>query len=102
MTTHVNSYDADAIRPTVGSQWVWRSDLVTVIEVRWNGEEWWVRTKLTRDHGWPSHDSRRWNDLGVFWENCHYIREQPGPPGHKGPTRKGPAHPDESPVANAR
>jgi len=78
----VNSYDRTAKTPEVGSHWDWRSgkaarplgvpvdqwkprpiyERVVVTEVKWNGEEWWVRTDGPRF-------GSRWNDLGVFWEN---------------------------------
>lgn len=46
----VNSCDPAAQVPEVGSVWVWELDapwaccLIRVVEVRWNGEEWWVKT----------------------------------------------------------
>jgi hypothetical protein len=46
----VDSYDPGAQVPEVGSAWVWELDapharcLIRVTEVRWNGEEWWVKT----------------------------------------------------------
>ena len=73
---YVSSYDHDAPTPPVGSEWMWEkrrwkwSEIpvfvpavqrginirVTVEEVKWNGEEWWVKV------------SGYWNDLGRFWE----------------------------------
>lgn len=78
---YISSYDADAPTPEVGSQWRWYSgktqrplgvpdgewkaqkvyEPVVVREVKWNGEEWWVRTEGDRF-------GLRWNDLSVFWE----------------------------------
>lgn len=66
------AYDAEATIPRVGSRWVWEIDLpsarslVEVIEVLWNGEEWFVRVKaLLPDE--PYRDAR-WVDVGRFWE----------------------------------
>ncbi len=67
----IDSYDPDAKTPEVGSKWVWgrtqarwfpfgNKEPVTVVEVKWNGEEWWVRTRGPR--------GVFWNDLTVFWE----------------------------------
>jgi hypothetical protein len=62
----VSSYDPGAPRPDVGSSWLWEPDrphaysVIEVLEVKWNGEEWWVRTS-GGDRGY-------WNDLGRFWE----------------------------------
>jgi hypothetical protein len=76
---HVNSYDPNARVPKLGSRWVWEIDkphacaLLEVIEVIWNGEEWWVRTQalwepvpaaLLR----PSAGPIALNDVGRFWE----------------------------------
>src|SRR4051794_5791781 len=47
----VDSYSTSAQVPEVGSVWVWELGaaharcLVRVVEVRWNGEEWWVKTE---------------------------------------------------------
>lgn len=46
----VDSYDPAAKVPEVDSVWVWELDapharcLIRVVEVRWNGEEWWVKS----------------------------------------------------------
>ena len=85
MIQHVNSYDADAPTPEVGSWWDWYSgktarplladddwkpepayERVKVVEVKWNGEEWWVRTDGPRF-------GLKWNDLGLFWENIKDV-----------------------------
>lgn len=65
----VNSYDAKAPTPEVGSRWVWepshptaREDIV-VDDVRWNGEEWWIATTGDRS-------GRCLNDVSRFWEAC--------------------------------
>lgn len=75
---HVNSYSKTARIPRVGSRWVWEIDnpgaceLIEVVEVKWNGEEWWVKTERL-------HESKQtlaalggargyWNDLGRFTE----------------------------------
>lgn len=84
----VSSYDRGAPRPKIGSYWQWskgKGDRTRIIEVKWNGEEWWVRTeKLDPDNGsiaspWTT---PRWNDLTVFWEQVvpwtpPWEREQP-------------------------
>jgi hypothetical protein len=66
----INTYDPDAPTPEVGSKWLWANDQpnypfgnrenVTVTEVKWNGEEWWVRTTGPR--------GLFWTDVNVFWE----------------------------------
>lgn len=66
----MSSYDRDAKTPEVGSRWTWASDQpnypfgaredVEVIEVTWNGEEWWVKTRGPR--------GEFFTDLDVFWE----------------------------------
>jgi hypothetical protein len=63
----VSSYDHNAPTPPVGSYWRWNKgngDRTKVVEVKWNGEEWWVRTVLYD----PPGADPRWNDLTVFWE----------------------------------
>lgn len=72
---YVNTYDPDAPVPEVGSTWTWAADQlpwspinptgsrevgVTVTEVKWNGEEWWVRTSGPK--------GAFWTDANVFWE----------------------------------
>ena len=62
----VSSYDHAAKTPPVGSWWRWRGsgERTRVVDVHWNGEEWWVRTVLYD----PPGADPRWNDLTVFWE----------------------------------
>jgi hypothetical protein len=66
MAERVNSYDPDARRPDPGSRWLWEPtkpnayEPVSVIDVSWNDEEWWVKT------GGPS--GEHLNDLSRFWE----------------------------------
>ncbi len=66
--THWDSYEPRAETPAVGSTWIWERDKpharehVSVLEVRWNGEEWWVQTRSQRGD--------YWNDLSRFWEAC--------------------------------
>jgi hypothetical protein len=68
MSDHFNSYEPRADVPAVGSTWTWEPlnahacEDVTVINVRWNGEEWWVETS--------SRQGSQWNDLSRFWEAC--------------------------------
>ena len=74
----VNSYDPDAPLPKIGSRWVWEIDqphareLLEVVEVKWNGEEWWVGTEslLRNDTYPPTGREIEWNDLSRFWEAC--------------------------------
>lgn len=74
---YVNSYDRDAPVPEVGTEWFWveesgRREEIKVLEVKWNGEEWWVRTTAGLDSS-----KTYWNDIGVFWEHAlrKYINE---------------------------
>jgi len=75
VTRHVNSYDRDAKLPTIGSRWVWEIDspgarsLIEVIEVIWNGEEWWIRTNALIPNRFPS-PGVCLNDLSRFHEAC--------------------------------
>lgn len=81
----VSSYDKDAPLPIPGSRWVWEVDspgaccLIEVIEVRWNGEEWWIRTRRLWDatpgplRAPASVDPIALNDLNRFWEACSPI-----------------------------
>jgi len=72
-----DSYSPNAVRPKVGTRWVWEidipsaRDLIEVTQVKWNGEEWWVESKTLlppHQHRFPS--DRCWNELGRFWEAC--------------------------------
>ena len=73
----VNSYDRHAPTPKVGTHWVWEIDkpharqLVEVVEVTWNGEEWWVLTRRLLGGGMASAFPEKrdaMNDLGRFWK----------------------------------
>lgn len=68
MKGYVDSYDIAAKRPKVGTVWVWELDtigqLIEVTRVLWNGEEWFVETRLKRDFN----NRRALNDAGRFWE----------------------------------
>jgi hypothetical protein len=73
----VSSYDRDARLPKLGSRWLWEIDepgaraLIEVIEVIWNGEEWWVRSRSIMEWIPPQLQPRggvALNDLGRFWE----------------------------------
>lgn len=73
--TIVDSYDRGAQVPQVGSVWVWELDdplarcLIRVVEVRWNGEEWWIRTDALLPA--PYQGTRLcYNDAGRFDEAC--------------------------------
>lgn len=88
----ISSYEETARRPRPGTLWVWEPDtparaLVKVIEVKWNGEEWWVITEslLPRCDPWPPvtdpkyNPNYAWNDLSRFWEACHHVATNAGP-----------------------
>lgn len=83
MPRRVNSYDENAPLPGIGSIWVWELDspsareLIEVVEVFWNGEEWWVRTKtLLPNLTFPgSGRDTALNDVGRFWEACTPVRQ---------------------------
>jgi hypothetical protein len=75
MTRHVNSYDRDAPTPAIRSRWIWEPDkpwakeTITVTDVRWNGEEWWVQSCIDVWRlGYAVPGERYWNDLSRFWE----------------------------------
>lgn len=90
----VSSYNPNAPLPGVGSIYVWELDvphaceLIKVVEVFWNGEEWWVRTENLHSRTlvnsfYPRHaDAVQLNDLGRFWEAVTPVREvrTPRPP----------------------
>jgi hypothetical protein len=80
----VSSYDRDAPTPAIGSRWVWEPrqpfarETITVTEVEWNGEEWWVQTGSDRPAPralalWRRGERRFWNDLSRFWEAVEPI-----------------------------
>lgn len=74
----ISSYDPDAPTPAVGSKWLWEPtkpwayEPIEVVEVKWNGEEWWVRTEARGGMYWWFRPivtgSICWNDLSRFWE----------------------------------
>jgi hypothetical protein len=75
----VNSYDQNAPVPAIGSRWIWErgkpwaQETITVTDVKWNGEEWWVCTVIDnrprRDPEYPPVPGKPyWNDLSRFWE----------------------------------
>ena len=78
MSPRVSSYDRDAQTPAIGSRWVWErgkpgaEETITVTDVTWNGEEWWVCTvadnRTRRPPGYPVPGEPHWNDLSRFWE----------------------------------
>lgn len=87
----ISSYDPDAPRPELNSQWRFRHGdrieglgtresrtvpayvVAIVTEVKWNGEEWWVRTFA--DVG-----GYKWMDLQWFWECAKpVVDEHPEP-----------------------
>jgi hypothetical protein len=64
--TYFSGYDRFAPTPAVGSRWVWEAKLphareeITIDEVLWNGEEWWILTRAAK--------GVYWNSLDRFWE----------------------------------
>jgi hypothetical protein len=65
--------------PVIGSRWVWEIDqergraLIEVLEVFWNGEEWWVRTRTLPEAPIPmlaplTDTQDHLNELDRFWE----------------------------------
>ena len=89
MARRIDSYQQTAIRPLPGTLWVWEPEkaptLIKVVQVLWNGEEWWVATRGLPDAGLYSRDD--WNDLSRFWEACHAVDLAAGPPTGRGKTR---------------
>lgn len=81
--TRISSYDENAYLPKLGSMWVWEIEkpnaraLIEVVEVKWNGEEWWVATRTLLGRGaftsWPDLPSLDWNDLTRFWESTQPV-----------------------------
>jgi hypothetical protein len=84
----VNSYEKDAATPAIGSRWIWEPnksftrEVVTVTDVTWNGEEWWVltigddrprRSFITGDISGVILGRSYWNDLSRFWESVRPI-----------------------------
>jgi hypothetical protein len=103
--SRVDSYEPRAVRPVVGTIWVWEHEsapeLIKVTAVRWNGEEWFVGTKklggvaIPSWRPWLADTTESWNDLSRFWEACHYVAKTAGPPSTKGILRTGPPLPGE-------
>jgi hypothetical protein len=60
----------------VGSRWVWEPlkpharEVVTIIAIKWNGEEWWITTETE-----SADRQRAWNDLDRFVEACVLLGE---------------------------
>lgn len=103
------SYNKTEIRPIVGSIWVWEPhsapDLIWVTEVRWNGEEWFIRCAVSGERTIPEiligHRPGVWNDLDRFWKACHFVRTKPGPPSKSDQVRRGEPYSDEMPPADS-
>jgi len=85
----VDSSDFNAPLPGIGGVYVWRLDtpyaceLLQVVKVEWNGEEWWVTTKRLHDSlrntSYPNVDqASQLNELGRFWEAVTPVRETRG------------------------
>ena len=74
--SRIDSYDLQAHTPAIGSRWVWEVDtpqaraIIEVIGVKWNGEEWWVRTRtLLPNFSYPPAGTDKYdNDLSRFAE----------------------------------
>lgn len=75
----VDEYDPDAKLPKAGTRWIWEIDkphareLLEVVDVFWNGEQWWVRTKRLgariRVLGFDREPEGGYlNELGRFWQ----------------------------------
>ena len=90
MPKRVNSYDRDAPTPAVRSRWIWEpgkpwaQETITVTDVKWNGEEWWVCTVADFPRWEPGRPITSnafgvvpgkpyWNDLSRFWEAVQLI-----------------------------
>lgn len=65
--------------PHNNTRWVWEIEkslarsLIEIVEVRWNGEEWWVKTRTLPTSPDPSdpsnYDGKEYsNTLDRFWE----------------------------------
>lgn len=101
----MSSYDFKARRPVAGSIWVWEptqpaAALIMVERVLWNGEEWWIGTSTILDTRLPQplrlNPELDWNDLSRFWEACHAVATDPGPPrGRSIAVTSGPPSPEE-------
>ena len=67
LRTQFDSYEPRALKPAVGSTWIWERDKphareqVRVVAVEWNDEEWWVKTA-------SPNGAEYLNDLSRFWE----------------------------------
>ena len=86
----VNSYDRDAPTPVLGSRWIWEygnpyaQETITVTDVKWNGEEWWVQARGSslallgrRESGVEQGNGTYWNDLSRFWEAVTSAPKRP-------------------------
>jgi hypothetical protein len=101
--SRIDSYDREATRPLVGTRWVWEPEraptLIKVTTVRWNGEEWWIGTRTLAEEDLPESmqtiGTEMWNDLSRFWEACHHVSLNAGPPSSGGVTRAGEPKPAE-------
>lgn len=91
VVTFISSYKPDAPLPKRGSRWVWEIDkpharqLIEILDVSWNGEGWWVRTKaligslafLPVGLGGEGAEGTL-NDLSRFWEACTPVGHSRG------------------------
>ncbi len=71
--------------PAIGTRWVWElgiptsCEIIEVIAVKWNGEEWWIRTRsLLPNRSFPYPKDKLWNSLDRFKEACQQIGTERG------------------------
>lgn len=83
MRRNASSYDRNASLPGIGGIFVWEIDkpaaraLIEVVDVFWNGEEWWVRTNVLLPDV-PDDAAEHLNDVARFWEAVTPVRERHG------------------------
>jgi len=83
MNPRVSSYNRDVRIPSPGGLWVWEARdpasraLIEVVQVEWNGEEWFVRARVQNCGGqlpfavaqlMPATGDEHTNDLSRFFE----------------------------------
>lgn len=69
---NVSDYDPNAPLPKPKTPWVWEPEkdhaveLVWVVEVLWNGEQWWIKTRGLRRP--EPFDRPALNEVSRWWE----------------------------------
>lgn len=69
--------EAETMLPNVGDVWEWEPlapharETVTVTEVKWNGDEWWIESDGTRT-------GRAWNSASRWVEATVLVRPADG------------------------